>query len=1073
MKNKNSSPKRIIALLILMFTVTGIMFAAPRSVEQARKAAVAQMKKHGANKSQAHGGTFTAVSPQLVLAKEKQNKDEVYYYVFSAGRDLGYTIVSGDDRLPEIVGYTESGNYDADRLPENLVSFMQAYQDFADNATDAQIEEIRQWKAMAKHAAVAPLMAEKWNQGAPYNNMCPIIKYSATQGDRAVTGCVATAIAQILHHHQCPKKLTSNIPAYAAQTVIYGEYRNEINMPEISTADGTYDWQNMLNVYNGNETQTQNDAVAKLMLHVGCAVKMNYGPKASGASATAEVFTKYFGMDKELVRQVQRSSYNISQWDKMLYDEIAAQRPVYYDGQSTGGGHAFVIHGYDDGLYYVNWGWGGYCDGYFDITILNPHSTSGTGASSSDDGYSMGNGMIIGITPDNGVVDNVANAVFTARNLIVSDLNVQNGNITAKTEITVINFNTTEYTRYVSVGYMDDNGNIHNVATPATITIKAATATGNGYSGYRGSGNCDISFPCTTGNYTLVLIESTDKNTWALCPQYSSTFAPVHLQVKDGKASIITPSTSLTATAELDTESGGYAGMNNTINITVTNSGDKEYYDKVGVRVGTENTMPTNDTYATGITAPANGSTTFNFAYTPQTAGTYNFWILDVSGKEIGKSSITFQASSAPVLSFVSIKCSNASGEKVYADFQDNKVEMDKVNDTKAEFTFEIKNDGGYYEGQFYIVETYSWEFDIKTLKIPANTTTPFTFTVEGNVGSPVGLMLQSASEAVTIAGLTKTNNHTIQGRNSYYPLTNKEICYLAGIPENTQTMAITYSVTDTDVDRINTMLKENTQITSIDLTGSTSVKTTKDIVTGNPNTLLYINDGVQIGNTENVIVKKGDTYTCENLQLIDAMPFETLHTFTAVQATHKRADANGWCSVYLPFAISNIPEGITVEKFVSADTQNKTVTFEKVTSMEAYTPYIYNKNGENTFSNSNVTIAKEQGTTDGMEFIGTLTGIDAPNIKGYYILKSDGTGFGIATETAKALPFRAMIKVNGANGAPTLKAIHNGDNGTTGINEFDASAGNGESIYNLRGEKISTPTKGIYIKNGKKYILK
>ena len=148
MKNKNSSPKRIIALLILMFTVTGIMFAAPRSVEQARKAAVAQMKKHGANKSQAHGGTFTAVSPQLVLAKEKQNKDEVYYYVFSAGRDLGYTIVSGDDRLPEIVGYTESGNYDADRLPENLVSFMQAYQDFADNATDAQIEEIRQWQSM-------------------------------------------------------------------------------------------------------------------------------------------------------------------------------------------------------------------------------------------------------------------------------------------------------------------------------------------------------------------------------------------------------------------------------------------------------------------------------------------------------------------------------------------------------------------------------------------------------------------------------------------------------------------------------------------------------------------------------------------------------------------------------------------------------------------------------------------------------------------------------------------------------------------------------------------------------------
>lgn len=779
MKNKNSSPKRIIALLILMFTVTGIMFAAPRSVEQARKAAVAQMKKHGANKSQAHGGTFTAVSPQLVLAKEKQNKDEVYYYVFSAGRDLGYTIVSGDDRLPEIVGYTESGNYDADRLPENLVSFMQAYQDFADNATDAQIEEIRQWKAQARHATVAPLMEEKWNQTAPYNNMCPEFKYTSGSGvksDRSVTGCVATAVAQILHYHHCPDVLKESIPGYTTKMTVNG-YENTITMPAINAGE-RYDWQNMPNTYSGNETQAQNDAVAKLMLHIGCAVEMNYGP-SSGASASAETFTKYFGMDKELVQQVRRSSYDIAQWDKMLYDEIAARRPVYYDGQSTGGGHAFVIHGYDDGLYYVNWGWGGYCDGYFDITILNPNNTSSAGASSSTDGYSMDNGMIIGIMPDNGKVDEVSMPKITSlEKLKLSDVNISGSQMTATVKYAPQNSNLNGKIN-VSIGFAGNNGEYVNIGTPTEISSEYL------HHGYYYISDMQISFQYEEGKtYKLCLIESADRQNWTACAGGETTSTAIKIEKQT--CTEVSQSHTLTATAELDTEnSGGFVGMGNTINVTVSNSGDKEYYDKVYVMAGTESAMPERETYATGITAPANGSTTFNFAYTPQTAGTYNFWILDASGKEIGKSCITFQATSAPVLSFVSIKCSNASGEKVYADFQGNKVEMDKVNDTKAEFTFEIKNDGGYYEGQFWLFEynaqNGNWSGLAQTLKIPANATTPFTFTVEGDAGSTAGMMLRSASDDVKIAGLTTANIHKIQGTTTYYPFTDCEICYLAG----------------------------------------------------------------------------------------------------------------------------------------------------------------------------------------------------------------------------------------------------------------------------------------------------
>ena len=762
-----------IAALILMLTATGIALATPRSVEQARKAAIMQMQKHSANKVKAHGETGTAINPQLVLAKKKQNKNEAYYYVFSAGHDLGYTIVSGDDRLPEIVGYTESGNYDADKLPENLASFMQAYQDFADNATDGQIEEIKEWKAQMRHEPVAPLMEEKWNQRAPYNNMCPEYKYSWTESNRAVTGCTATAISQILHHYGCPDALKEDIPEYTSKITING-YPNEITMPAI-TAGEQYDWQNMPNVYKGTETQEQKDAVAKLMLHVGCAVKTTYGP-SSTASASAETFTKYFGMDKELVRQLFRKDYNISQWDKMLYDELVAGRPVYYDGQSTGGGHAFVVHGYNEGLYYVNWGWGGQSDGYFDITILNPYNTHDAGASWSDDGYSMKNSMIIGITPDNGKVDNVSTAKITSfEKLQVGNISISNSQINA----TVINSPQNSNLNgkiYISIGYADNNGKYVSISTPEEIDSQKLP---QGYY-YKGRYS-QISFNYEEGRiYKLCLIESTDLQNWTACAGEETTSTSIKIEKQI--CTVIPQSQILTATAALDTESGGYAGMPNKINITVNNSGNLEYYDKVYVMVSTEETMPEGYTYATGITAPVDGSTTFDFIYTPQTAQTYNFWILDIYGQEIGKSSITFKEATAPELSFVSIRCSNASDEKVFAEFQEyEKVEMYKVNDTKADFIFEIKNDGGYYEGKFVISEYKSgyWYDRSEILKIPGNATTTFKFTIEGNADSTVGIRMVNAGTA-TITGLTTPNDHYVEDI-GYYRFLDCEICYLAG----------------------------------------------------------------------------------------------------------------------------------------------------------------------------------------------------------------------------------------------------------------------------------------------------
>jgi len=914
--------------------------------------------------------------------------------VFSAGSNLGYTIVSGDDRLPAIIGYTESGDYDNDRLPDNLRNFMQAYQDFAENVTEEQITEIKAWKANSSnvHAAVAPFMQEQWNQTAPYNNMCPEYNYYSTgnivKSAKAVTGCVATAVAQILHHYSCPSQLKADIPEYTTQVKV-NEYLNTLTMPAIAAGD-SYDWANMPNQYTGGESTAQNNAVAKLMLHIGCAVQMNYGP-SSGANATPETFTKYFGMDKDLVRYCDRNNYQIAQWDAILYEEMANKRPVYYDGQSTGGGHAFVIHGYENGMYYVNWGWGGYCDGYFDITILNPNSNSGAGASTSEDGYGMGNSMIIGIQPDNGIEDDVAQRpVFTSYefcNDSISDLSKSGTTISFTAKIRVANINSTANTRYVGLGYKNDE----NIIIPLKLNpqidnkVQIVGMQNNSFSinGYNGTFSMDVE---TGKTYNLFIIESEDAKTWIASYGANKT---ANIKINDNSAILVNTAYNLTATATRNTESGGYAGMSNTIDITVANSGDKEYYDKVYVRVSTSETKPEEDTFVQGITSPIGGSTTFSFAYTPKNAGTYYFWILDSSKKEIGKSSITFNTAETPVLSFVSITCDNTSEDIATGKCSNYNVKTNKVYDTKATFTFKIRNDGGYYEDRFYIFKytgstnTIGCSSDnIKTLKIPGNSTTSFTFTLEDNLGETIGCQLECVNQDITIKGLESPNTVAIIDKPGYglpLPLENMAICYLAGSPKYTRT--------------------ENTTL------------------------------GI-------------------------------------------------WNTVCLPFDC-DVPSGVTVEEFSRIESDK--AIFTPVETMTAGTPYIFKANGYDVNFESTDGKTKEISEiekTDGT-FIGVLSKTITFNsdfkVAGftYYGINPEANEFQRLDDTATCTPYHAYLKVaDDASKTQALKVIHGGGDGTTGISNVTDSE-KPQIIYNLNGQRISTPQKGINIINGRKVIIK
>ena len=279
--------------------------------------------------------------PQLVLAN---NSSELY--AFNDEANGGYVVVSGDERMPDVLAYSYNGFYDADNLPCNMKALMEEYA--------AQVAYLREHPGakVAKRAAterqnIAPLLTCWFNQGSPYNNKCPEV-----DGKHCLTGCVATAMAQIMYYYQWPKQTTDVIPGYTTRT-------RKIEMSAIPVT--TIDWDNMLEQYFSWEyySNEQIDAISTLMLLCGTSVLMDYEPTESGTGTlfSARAFCNYFDYD-DMIEEVYRKNYKSEGWEQIVYDEINARRPVLYSGSSRESGHAFVLDGYENGYFHVRWGWG-------------------------------------------------------------------------------------------------------------------------------------------------------------------------------------------------------------------------------------------------------------------------------------------------------------------------------------------------------------------------------------------------------------------------------------------------------------------------------------------------------------------------------------------------------------------------------------------------------------------------------------------------------------------------------------------------------------------------------------------
>lgn len=689
--------KDLLLLLSLMLLLSVSAIAGPRSYQQAKAIAQRQAALLGIEMD-AEVAASAKAAPRMSVSSAV-SPSATCYYVFANGEDKGFTIVSGDDRMPEVVGYSAQGTYDPDHLPANYVDFMKAYQETVEALLkgDAQVSgglaEARQWRAeRAGTAAVAPLLGGiKWNQTEPYNNRCPL--YDET--NRSVTGCVATAMAQVMMYHQYPKELKSTIEAYTTKS-------KGIKIPAINSGE-TYDWDNMLPDYSKTDySSAQADAVAKLMYHCGAAVKMDYGP-SSGANVTPAILATYFGYDADLMQDLTRTCFTLQQWMTLVDNELKAKRPILYSGQSSGGGHEFVCDGSDGkGLYHINWGWGGYQDGYFDLTILQPQK-GGAGSGSAVDGYNRDCSMIIGIAPDNGKVDE---PLASYPQIMSMDHGGMTGITWTKTtrehvlepfqaeaRTCFVNQSTTDFSGYFAYG-IKANGTIVLVSDyEGGWNLPAVKPNGGTWGTYGDNPELTISYPFPQGINVIYPVYSYDTKNWHVCSFYNNQ--PFIIDVDATKMTPVTTPLAATVTAE----DGLYTGMTNPLTVTFTNSMDMEFNGLVNIYTNTkDNTKPSSSDFDLYITIPARGSVTRQIEL-PETSSSQQYlWITDVANKDeviVNGQQFTLTTAAAPNFTVVSSESNATPGKFGEGICYNAKCKLPLVEDDKLVVRFGVRNTGG------------------------------------------------------------------------------------------------------------------------------------------------------------------------------------------------------------------------------------------------------------------------------------------------------------------------------------------------------------------------------------------
>lgn len=1014
------------------------------------------------------------------------------YYIFNVANG-GFVIVSADDRAPAILGYSDQGTVNTQNMPDNMRAWLQGYADEIKNIPEgAQARSMEKQKRVAK-TAVDPLIMTEWDQTPPYNDLCPLFLNGAT----SVTGCVATAMAQSLYYTAVissgfPRGTTKAIPSYDFAKNYQG---GPLTQPEIEIVEN-FDWNNMLLSYSSSATDEQRTAVATLMLCCGASVEMNYADLANGGSGASlaripYAFKTYFGFDNS-VQYKNRRLFPTSEWEDLIYNELVNNRPVLYGGESSGGGHAFICDGYDgNGYYHVNWGWSGKYNGYFLLAALNPYGT-GSGASSSKDGYSMNQDIVIGIQAPSGDIseetgEEVRMTVEKLNLNVTSEpLILQNNNSIQKIPVTYRykNYLSNSYDVAIGYGIFDSNDNLKLVSNSF---YSDSWLVGN-YIG--NSGNLVFNINSLSPGLYRIKPLSKEKNTdkWFQCIDADRYYIKAEVTTESITLTTVNPRISLEAT-DISLNTDGIVGTTQTVSTKITNKAEDYYRDAIYMFVDGKKVS------GNGLSVEAGQKAMAYFSFSPTTAGEKNVKITtDEEGTNvIGLGTITISnpgVTPAPERDGAYLELISVEGSDENSHVIDNELnEFIDVYSNVASPTMRIVN--RYSEsvpGVFIVIAKYSEEE--KKYVIPNPYSYFGYYNLEGN----------TTYEATVYTDMLKDygkyevrlyKNGILSDEN----LLDKHIHI---------ELAKGYEKWTEGGDRMMVKVNSNELTISED---ALSVLLDGDVFptvhpNNNPNTLYILSRGTIPASLQDKNVIIGNT--SENITLTDGYGFATPIDFTATKISYKRTitvgtdgTGNGWTSIILPFDVNQVTVGdnsidwfhsssdtkknFWVRKYI--DDQTDGVTFDFADEMKANVPYIFAVPGnkwpswdltgkEIIFRGENANIKSGAiSTVTGNSF--KMTGImKGQNLNDVYTLDDEGTTF--RKTTGNVSPFRAYFKSLSLGGAASLRILSY-DNQPTSIQIVDNNPSLDSVVYTLDGRKAGNSLdrlpKGLYIVNGKKVI--
>lgn len=1085
-------------LVILLAFVASVLQAA-----QVNKNDALQKAERFVAGRQAAARGAAAQTPSLQAAY-----DSNYFYVFNIGGDGGFVIVSGDDRTPEILGYSDAGTFDAQNIPDNMRAFLQGYADeiahMPETATAAS-RGVGQ-KRVAK-SPIAPFIRTSWGQDSPYNQKVPdFFSYG-----KSVTGCVATAMAQVLYHVSSnsfgfPTATTAVISAYTCSRN-WGS-SGQVSVPQVSVT--TFDWTNMCLSYSGSETTAQNDAVADLMLCCGASVEMDYANQASGGSSASlasipHALKTYFGFDNS-VKYRNRNLYTTAEWEDMVYTELAEGRPVLYGGQSSGGGHAFVCDGYDgDGFYHINWGWKGTNDGFFLLAALNPYDNNGIGASSSFDGYSMRQDAIIGLQAPSG--DTEEEEVRITVNKLAynsSTVTYNKSSVPLYYSYSLTNNLSDTYDVTVSCDLFDADNNIVKSLT----TWHVMNSTNNVYwdrwqsgatmSGSGSVGNFNLS-SLSPGTYKIKLrskLTSDSDDKYYECINADKYYIQAVVTETQVTFSTVTPLVSLTA-SDIALTTDGVVNTVQTVSAKITNNGEA-YHGSIYLFVDNQKVS------GNGLSVEAGQKAMAYFSFKPTTAGTKTVKICtDENGSnQIGTGSITINTTAAAEgVSFTN---------KVYIDVDLSSLTNADMNsytvddDKNVNVILYSSSTNVYYKIVNHTSQSVSY-VAVRLAKYNENS---------GNYEEVGGYSAfgSSAFPANTAVGISSPLSISEYGKYEIHLYKNIQgwgDFTSANLLDKHFRFELTkgYSEWNSDGEKVIVPVSGDTPVISETALSAEIDGTAFSDVTpnSNPNTLYVITNGSVPASLSGKNVVTGST--ASTINLTDGNSFATPVDFTASEINYTRSittgtdgSGSGWTTIVLPFDVDEVwavdGEGseqidwfhslsdtngrFWVRKFLNDGTNS--VTFDYTDKIEANTPYIIAVPGNKWGSQWDLTgkqlVFKATGasisagekpvvTGNCYKFLGAMK---SQSVSDVYVLNGAGSSF-VNTSAGTVEPFRAYFKSTAISNVSSLYITSPSDN-TTAIGQLPADIATPEAIYTLDGRRLTTtPKHGVYIKNGKKMV--